>query len=1020
MQNIWNLNFDWILSGNTWSKKDRSEFIDNLSIQKTDDIYFKYQKCISGVTYQYVLSLNDVYDRNIMTGDFYYSEFYYNQHDIINNFMKNYNYVDFYIENNFNLNDKITKINNNFLKSNHKLILINQDNKIENGIYSFDINGKIIKTNDLDTNDKSYRFGVHVKMDNNNNINLFLENDNFNFPTTNEEKDFIPGNPIIIKHIFDYNIKNTGITFQEIPKIWFTDYDFARKLNDENYSLYNELNINGISNNILIKYRNYNPIVFKRDLSLPSEYNDILEWSQFSDLLNITGYTVFKLNDNDFIENCSINDYLKIELNGDYNAFFNASVKLTGVSELMLNEYIPDYILSGMTNIYIKNLNRFSTLSNLNELNEHFIGQFFDFTTGNTVKIINHDYKYIDYDSFKLVFNPDTIFEKNFNFDTNNWYINYKLYEHLSGISYDIFNEDFDLGSGYTMSNFISMPTYLINDSSYPQQISDLDSPLKIIPDDLNDLNYFYKYAAVYIDNDFNHKVFILEKDHESIIIERPNYLNFTSITSFYTLTGISEVLYDIYLNYDKFELYYKKDNEFISKICKTYNDLLSIDSRIIEKTTGTITQLQNNNYILKLFNYRNFYNTLISGNTINDIYYENDNNLTFKPTDIIEIGIDKQTKMPLIIKDDEIIIYDDENEYKINIVKKDFSQNIILVDGLTIEDLKIKYIWILNATIENAIIGENDYGLVWYKGDWMCGEWVNGTWYSGTWHSGIWKNGKWYSYLIDEFSILSENIFKILDINKRYSQFLKGQWVDGEWFDGIFGDNISITGYTSKVFLNHVNILPSNLDVSIWKNGKFHLGDFKNSIWENGIFFNGNMFGGYWKNGNFLNGEFKGNWWNGNFYGGVFISGIWENGLATSSNNIIKFGYHNYENSATTMEWWNGYMNNCEVYPGLYEPVNYNRTHIYSGTFYNVKIFGGHFFTGDFIESNFYNGIFGIDSNNNFHLEILNENGNILPNFNNSNFINGLWLNGHFKSGNFYNGLWFNGYFESGNIINN
>jgi len=41
--------------------------------------------------------------------------------------------------------------------------------------------------------------------------------------------------------------------------------------------------------------------------------------------------------------------------------------------------------------------------------------------------------------------------------------------------------------------------------------------------------------------------------------------------------------------------------------------------------------------------------------------------------------------------------------------------ENITLVNGMTIEKLKNKYSWILNAIIENVIIGEDEYGL----GEW-------------------------------------------------------------------------------------------------------------------------------------------------------------------------------------------------------------------------------------------------------------------------------------------------------------
>jgi len=75
---------------------------------------------------------------------------------------------------------------------------------------------------------------------------------------------------------------------------------------------------------------------------------------------------------------------------------------------------------------------------------------------------------------------------------------------------------------------------------------------------------------------------------------------------------------------------------------------------------------------------------------------------------------------------------------------------NYTMVDGLTPEKIKRKYIWLLNALVEDAIVGEDEYGLVWYSGTWYGGEWEDGTWYSGIWHDGEWKNGKFYSYRFD------------------------------------------------------------------------------------------------------------------------------------------------------------------------------------------------------------------------------------------------------------------------------
>ena len=70
---------------------------------------------------------------------------------------------------------------------------------------------------------------------------------------------------------------------------------------------------------------------------------------------------------------------------------------------------------------------------------------------------------------------------------------------------------------------------------------------------------------------------------------------------------------------------------------------------------------------------------------------------------------------------------------------------------GLTFEELKGDYPWVLRADIENAIIGELDSELIWKDGIWYDGEWENGFWENGTW-----LNGKIYdgaSYIKSEIN---------------------------------------------------------------------------------------------------------------------------------------------------------------------------------------------------------------------------------------------------------------------------
>jgi len=110
-----------------------------------------------------------------------------------------------------------------------------------------------------------------------------------------------------------------------------------------------------------------------------------------------------------------------------------------------------------------------------------------------------------------------------------------------------------------------------------------------------------------------------------------------------------------------------------------------------------------------------------------------------------------------------------------------------IMVGGIGIDDIKIKYNWFLNAEVRDAVIGEDKNGLVWYSGKWIDGTWEGGTWYSGTWYAGRWKKGDFYSYEVDTTQIKYGRVnVKSTDISK--SKFLSGSWEGGNFHYGIFG----------------------------------------------------------------------------------------------------------------------------------------------------------------------------------------------------------------------------------------
>jgi hypothetical protein len=235
-----------------------------------------------------------------------------------------------------------------------------------------------------------------------------------------------------------------------------------------------------------------------------------------------------------------------------------------------------------------------------------------------------------------------------------------------------------------------------------------------------------------------------------------------------------------------------------------------------------------------------------------------------------------------------------------------DFNKiNITLVDGLSIDKLKIRYNWIFNASIEDALIGEDDYGLVWYSGNWICGDWYDGTWYSGNFESGTWKNGRFYSYKLNKYDVLNGN-FNIIDKGNQYSIMGVGdgfvEWETGNFYGGIFGTKtIDWTLYTPYDPNNpdaDNDITNNSGQTCVWRNGNFYDGIIYNAIWYDGNWYDGYMVNIQWINGKFYNGRFNGFiWYNGTFLGGDFINGVWKDGIFTTFNANIKSRFGVTEN---------------------------------------------------------------------------------------------------------------------------
>ena len=365
---------------------------------------------------------------------------------------------------------------------------------------------------------------------------------------------------------------------------------------------------------------------------------------------------------------------------------------------------------------------------------------------------------------------------------------------------------------------------------------------------------------------------------------------------------------------------------------------------------------------------------------------------------------------------------------------------NIIFVNGMTMEKVKLYYPWLLNAKVKDVIIGEDDYGIIWYFGDWYCGEWIDGSWFSGNFYQGNWNNGRWFSYKLNKFDVINEKTI-IENTDNDNSIFHNGVWLNGTFENGTFGKK-EITedwkGYELYTYVNddYLEIEISNFkkgniekDLATWVNGIWKNGIFVNTIWENGIFNGGEIINSMWLNGEFYFGVFDGNtWYNGKWYNGDFIRGDWLDGIFTWLNpdKISRFGAvinpRKYED--IRVEYW---TQKILADPIWYAEVKEKAIIDLNSITYQIYLEAVWMYlhtdevqeyqnmcswkNGEWKNGEWFSGYQLID-------DVASSINNRLAIWEDGIWRNGTWFGGHFKRGEWYNGLWKDGIFGNVEVI--
>lgn len=639
----WNIKFDWVQQGLTWIQQDRNEQYNENRFISLNDIYFKNSKYLSGVSYTYINKLQDIYKRDLLTGDGYSLTNMYNEYDIVDRVFKNIHFVEVATTSNLDITKQWYKIDGIQLKPNHLILLQNQDSEFENDVYR--VTGQYFLKNAelLSTREKSEKFNVSVKSGTYKDKQFFLLNNGLEFPIIDEPKYFIEGNSFILKHIIKYNLYNTSSNSAITSKIIFTDYEIARKQLSSNYSLYYQIDFS-VSNSTApatdyfrISHHHEEYILrtgSTADRSFTGSTTQITNNTHpISGGTTITSISPFVANVGDYVN--------LIIFSGTTNYLvMNTFVKIASSNQIVLEDLIPNRILRNLStlqfcitnnNIATGWLEAMSVMSGSTPYSRFYDISYL--TSGSyyniTIKTKEYVYdKYFDYSDLTM-FVVDGLISSNFT--TTNNYINYNLFNRLNTINPYTFDSSFAVFDFFQTSSFSFV---------YVREMGTQDSTrIKLTFTNSGDTSYFTEFTYVYLNGDPSLKSLIDKIDGGDIYLEKPaawasspgspNTPNVTMVTTINELGDISNLLQEVYINVD-YSWYISKRDNTRRNICSAYAILLGENETFRRNVTGILYENEFNEFVLKLYD------------------LENDTQLSFTTVELMYLGADKKTRFPV------------------------------------------------------------------------------------------------------------------------------------------------------------------------------------------------------------------------------------------------------------------------------------------------------------------------------------------------------------------------------------
>jgi len=322
---------------------------------------------------------------------------------------------------------------------------------------------------------------------------------------------------------------------------------------------------------------------------------------------------------------------------------YMAYITTTGSTTIQVEKKLEDYLFNNLMNNYD---DLYYKITSMNHCNPNYSDLYlklillprapnFDIiinTDSITLNpIFNNEDIYFNYDALNIILSGAT----GYTFETDCLYNKYNLTNFFAGIGYG--------PNGAIHESYITS-TIVLSGYTFGDYYMKLEIP------DTSDLIEF-TYVELETNSGNTYNVMITEITETTITVISP--LNYTSGQSIDTLTNlnkigqISDILQKTYENYDQGE-YRKHTTQIQKKVYNAYAEIINLQNDNQElrlEITGLIFENDNKIMVLKIFDPADFI----------------DDRLLYEPIEIVRIGKDRKTSIPITIKEFEKGIAADE-----------------------------------------------------------------------------------------------------------------------------------------------------------------------------------------------------------------------------------------------------------------------------------------------------------------------------------------------------------------------